>query len=81
MGVHGKDAIYSSDGYCKGKEVPLGQGKANFPVLIRRLHETGYCGDITIEREISGEQKLRDIIAGKAYLEALISESGARKCE
>lgn len=81
LGVHGKDAVYSNDGYRKGKEVPLGQGKANFPVLIRRLQEIGYCGDITIEREISGEQKLRDIQAGKAYLEMLISEREAQKCE
>lgn len=37
--------------------MPIGQGKVNYPVFIERLKEVGYDGDITIEREISGEEQ------------------------
>lgn len=47
-------------------------GKVNYPVFIARLKEVGYDGDITIEREISGEEQKKDILAGKEYLEQLI---------
>ena len=52
--------------------MPIGQGKVNYPVFIERLKEGGYDGDITIEREISGEEQKKDILAGKEYLEQLI---------
>ena len=55
-----------------GKETPLGQGHVNFPKLIARLKECGYDGPITIEREIHGEQQIKDIRAGKAFLEQYI---------
>lgn len=72
MGVHGKDALYPTDGRKLGMETPLGQGKANFPCLLARLKEIGYDGDITIEREISGEEQKKDILSAKALLETLI---------
>ena len=71
-GVHGKDGKYPTDGHFRGEEVPIGQGKVNYPVFIERLKEVGYDGDITIEREISGEEQKKDILAGKEYLEQLI---------
>ena len=71
-GVHGKDGKYPTDGHLLGEEVPIGQGKVNYPVFIERLKEVGYDGDITIEREISGEEQKKDILAGKEYLEQLI---------
>lgn len=74
-GVHGKDGLYPTNGYQLGEETPLGQGKVNYPVFIRRLKEVGYTGDITIEREISGEEQRKDILAGKALLEKLIAEA------
>lgn len=72
MGVHGKDGMYPTDGHSLGKEVPLGQGKVNFPALIQKLKELGYDGDITIEREISGEKQKKDILMAKEILEKLI---------
>ena len=36
------------------------------------LYEKGYRGPLTIEREISGEQQLHDILAAKAMLEKLL---------
>ncbi len=73
--VHGKDGLYPTDGRELGKEVPVGEGKVNFPRFITRLKEIGYNGDITIEREISGPEQKRDIIAAKDFLEKLINES------
>lgn len=72
MGVHGKDSLYPTDGRHLGAEMPLGKGKVNYPRLIAKLKEIGYDGPITIEREISGEQQRRDILAAKELLETLI---------
>lgn len=71
-GVHAKDGLYPTSGVSLGKEVRLGEGKVNFPALITRLKELGYSGSLTIEREISGEQQIQDILAAKKFLEALI---------
>ena len=46
-GVHGKDGKYPTDGHLLGEEVPIGQGKVNYPVFVERLKEVGYDGDIT----------------------------------
>lgn len=71
-GVHGKDGCYPTNGRELGAEVPLGQGKVNYPALIRELKRCGYDGDITIEREISGEEQKKDIVEAKKLLELLI---------
>ena len=70
-GVHAKDGEYPTDGRSLGKEKPLGEGRVNFPVLIPKLKSLGYSGPITIEREVSGEQQVRDIIRAKEILEPL----------
>ncbi len=70
--VHAKDAVYPVNGRELGAEKPLGEGKVNFPAFVAKLKECGYDGTLTIEREISGEQQLRDIISAKALLETLI---------
>lgn len=70
--IHAKDGLYPTDGKHLGKEVPVGQGKVNFPEFIRRLKEIGYKGRLIIEREISGEQQIKDIAEAKTYLEALV---------
>ena len=70
--IHAKDGLYPTDGKHLGKEVPIGKGKVNFPEFIKKLKEIGYDGKLTIEREIFGEQQLKDIIEAKAYLESII---------
>lgn len=70
--VNPKDGLYPTDPLHLGKEVPIGQGKADFPGLIRRLKEIGYRGVMNIEREISGPQQIEDIKKAKTYLEQLI---------
>jgi sugar phosphate isomerase/epimerase len=71
-GVHGKDGLYPTDGHNLGKEMPIGKGKVNFPLFIKKLKECGYDGSITIEREITGKQQQDDIVAGKKFLETYI---------
>ena len=70
--THMKDGFYPTDGMHLGKEVPIGQGKADFPAVIAKLKALGYAGPLNIEREISGEQQIKDILAAKTYLEALL---------
>ena len=75
-GTHAKDGLFPTDPRELGKEVPIGDGKANFPKLIPRLKQLGYPGPLTIEREISGPQQLEDIKREKVYLERLVAQLG-----
>ena len=75
QGVHAKDGLYPTDPKKLGEEVPIGQGKVNFPALIASLKKIGYGNPLTIEREIAGEKQTADILAAKAYLEKLIGPS------
>ena len=70
--VHAKDGCYPTNGRELGRETALGEGQVNFPVLIAKLKALGYDGPITIEREISGEQQIADILKAKALLEQCI---------
>ncbi len=72
--THCKDGLYPTDGHSLGKEVQIGQGKANFPGIIRRFKELGYTGPYVIEREISGDQQIKDIIESRQYILDLIKE-------
>jgi sugar phosphate isomerase/epimerase len=72
-GLHAKDGLFPTNPKELGNEVAIGQGKANFPVLIKRLKQLNYSGPITIEREIEGAQQGEDIRKSKVYLEGLIN--------
>ena len=76
-GLHAKDGLYPTDPKKLGKEVPIGQGRVNFPEVMRKLHELSYTGPITIERETSGTQQEADIRASIAFLERWIASSYA----
>jgi sugar phosphate isomerase/epimerase len=72
-GVHGKDGVWADPdkrGKEWGKEVPLGEGDAQWEKIIDKLNDIGYTGPITIEREIPGEQQTIDIKKARAFLEA-----------
>lgn len=71
-GVHAKDGRYPTNGRELGQETPLGQGKVDFPALIKALKKHGYHGPLTIEREIRGPQQQRDIETAIAYLTPLL---------
>jgi sugar phosphate isomerase/epimerase len=72
-GTHAKDGLFPTDPKKLGEEVPIGQGKVDFPKLIPRLKKLGYDGPLTIEREISGPRQIEDIRKEKQYLEKLIA--------
>jgi len=73
-GVHAKDGFYPTNGTELGEEVKVGEGKVNFPLFLKELKKCGYDGSLTIEREITGEQQIRDIIETKKYLDDLIAQ-------
>ena len=70
--IHAKDGFYPTDPKKLGREVPIGQGKVDFPNFFRRLRELGYRGAVTIEREISGPQQVEDVRRSITYLRRLV---------
>ena len=72
--LHAKDGTYPTDGMSLGNETAIGEGKVDFKGVISGLHALGYDGYVTIEREISGEQQTKDILAARDYLNAIINE-------
>ncbi len=72
-GVHAKDGLYPVNGRELGEEVKIGAGKVDFPALVRELGALGYDGSLTIEREIEGEEQIRDILDAREYLSGLIA--------
>ena len=73
--LHIKDGKWPTNGWELGQETPVGEGKVDFPKIIQMLKEMNYQGTLTIEREITGEAQVRDILAAKAYLEKLLAEA------
>lgn len=80
FGTHVKDGQRPAvqDGRF-GEEKPLGQGDVDLRAILRILKDAGYRGTLTIEREISGEQQRRDIVAAKELLEAILREDLAER--
>ncbi len=72
--VHAKDGRWPTDPMKLGEEVLIGTGNVDFVKVFTRLHEVGYKGAITIEREISGPQQIEDVKKEKAYLEGVIAQ-------
>jgi sugar phosphate isomerase/epimerase len=71
-GVHAKDGEYPTNGRELGQEKPLGEGRVNFPVFVRKLVDLGYSGALTIEREISGPRQIADIQNAIRVLSGLV---------
>ena len=72
--IHAKDGLYPTNGHDLGKETRIGEGKVDFRALFARLHALGYDSYVTIEREISGDQQLIDILESREYLQSIINE-------
>ena len=70
--VHAKDGDYPTDGRSLGRERKVGEGTVNFPAFVAKLKEIGYDATLTIEREIKGDQQIKDIMDTKVFLEGLI---------
>lgn len=72
--IHGKDGLPPTDPRELGKEMPIGEGGVDFPKLFAELKKVGYDRYITIEREITGEEQINDILKAKEYFEKLLEE-------
>ena len=72
--LHAKDGCYPTNGHDLGTETTIGEGKVNFYALFQKLHELHYNSYVTIEREIDGEQQLKDILDSREYLQKIITE-------
>ena len=68
--THIKDGFYPTCGSLLGKEARAGDGKANIPAVIKKLCEMGYEGPFLIEREIKGDEQIRDIIHARDLISA-----------
>jgi len=71
-GMHAKDGLWPNRDERIGIEVRLGEGRVNFPLLLRRLKACGFAGPVTIEREITGPQQIEDIKHAMTFLEPLL---------
>ena len=72
--VHAKDGKWPTDPNNLGEEVLIGQGLVDFKRVFTRLHNVGYTGAITIERETSGPQQIEDVKNEKLYLQRILDE-------
>ena len=59
--IHVKDGFCPTDGNYLGKEAQVGKGIVRFPEFISKLKEIGFDGELIIEREISGDEQIKDI--------------------
>ena len=71
VSVHCKDGKWPTEENQLGVETPLGGGDVGMDKFVNKLKEIGYQGPLTIEREISGGQQIRDLINAKELLEDL----------
>ena len=67
-GVDAKDATYAVHGRDMGLEKTLGEGVIDFKQVIGKLMDIGYKGDIMIEREILGEEKIKALLVSRDIL-------------
>lgn len=72
--IHAKDGKWPTDPSQLGEEVLIGKGLVDFRAVFTRLHQIGYTGAVTIERETSGPQQIEDVRQEKIYLEKILNE-------
>lgn len=72
--LHIKDGLFPVSGRILGKEVPFGEGRADFDRIIAKLYALDFTGELIIEREISGEKQIADILLAKEKLTLLLEK-------
>ena len=50
----------------------VGDGAVNYPTFLPKLLASGYKGDLYIEREIEGEEQMRDILKTIRYVKSFL---------
>ena len=71
-----KNAVLSQNRTLRselGAEKKIGDGKVDFKALLTTLNSIGFNGNIIIEREISGEEQIKDILFAKQYFENILA--------
>lgn len=76
--THCKDGLWPTTGTELGKETRMGDGKVDFYNVVKSLYELGYTGPLTIEREITGDEQVADIIHAKKMLEDIKESLGIK---
>ena len=73
---HAKDGKYPdpADPYHLGKEVPIPTGDVDFPAVMSELKRTGFCGGVTIECELKGDN-LEYLVRTRKYLQDLFDNA------
>lgn len=64
---HIKDAVETQVPGTWGEEVPAGTGEVDWPAFFACLAETGYSGNLAIERE-AGDQRAADIRGARDFV-------------
>ena len=70
--LHVKDGNFPVNGTYLGKEAPIGSGRVDFPAVLRKLRDLNFSGEMIIEREIYGEEKMREISRTVAFLNDIL---------
>jgi len=71
VNTHCKDGKWPQEGGKLGPETALGEGNVHYEQLIPALYEKGFRGPLIIEREISGERQIQDILKARKLLEEI----------
>ena len=69
--IHGKDGMLPTTTRNLGIEMVAGKGMVDFAKIFKMIKDIGYDRYIIIEREIAGDQQVKDIVAAKKYFEKL----------
>lgn len=72
--VNAKDALYPTDTRNLGKEVQIGEGRVDFPTLIKKLKAIGYTGPVIIENELSqGKKWESEVLKSQKFIQGLLN--------
>lgn len=74
--IHAKDGKWPTNPMKLGEEVLIGTGDVDFTKVFTILHQQGYAGVVTIERETQGPQQIEDVKNEKLYLERILNPFG-----
>jgi L-ribulose-5-phosphate 3-epimerase len=72
--VHAKDGKWPTNPDKLGEEVVIGSGLVDFRKVLTKLHNLGYTGAISIERETSGPKQIEDVKQEKIYLQHILEQ-------
>ena len=73
-GIHAKDGRFPTSTRKLGQEVLMGEGRVDFPAVLRRLRQVNYRGTMLLELESgSKEQRKHNLIYSRDFLSRLLA--------